>query len=236
MLKIGIIGGLSSQSTAQYYININKKYVEIFGTFSRAEIIIFSVNLQMIMLYAIKSQWEKIASIFIDIACRLQEIGADFVVIPCNSFHIIAEDVQNAIKIPLLNIIDSVGRNVLHCGYSKIGLLGSDFTAKNSFYTRRLLNRYNLSVVLPSAHFQQTLHHIIVSELCYGILSSESKHFVKFLCENMYAEQKCEAIVLACTELPLLLRPQDTIVPLILSTDVHSNDIVNYSLGFYEQD
>ncbi|NNM58231.1 MAG: amino acid racemase [Legionellales bacterium] len=230
MKVIGIIGGLSYESTSQYYLDINKISMKKLGGYNKLEIIIISVNLDDIMAYANKDEWHKITSIFINTAMRLEKMGADFIVIPCNSFHIVADNVQQAVNVPILNIIDCVGSHIQALGFSKIALLGSKFTMENEFYHQRLHNHFNILTMMPDAEERDKLHSIILNELCLGIFLNKSKNFVKKLCKKMREQYGCQAIILGCTELPMILHQDEINIPLVPTTDVHAEYIVKFAM------
>ena len=233
MKRIGMVGGLSYESTAKYYLDINKKAMQRLEGYNQLEIVLVSVNFNEVMHYAGCNDWNQLYLLFMDAAIKLERARVDFIVIPCNSFHIIADRLQQAINVPLLNIIDCVASYIQSNSYSKVALLGTKFTMENGFYRDRLLKKFNIKTEIPNREDRDNLHDIIFKELCYGLFTEKSKNFINNLCENLQTQKNCEAVILGCTELPMILRPSDTQVPLILSTDIHADCIVDYCL---EQD
>ena len=230
MKRVGMIGGLSYESTSQYYLDINKKAMKRLGGYNQLEIILISVNFDEVMYHANRSDWHKICYIFINAALRLEKMGAEFIIIPCNSFHIVADKVQQAIDVPLLNIIDCVGNDIKKRNYSKVALIGTKFTMENEFYRERLLKKFNIATEIPNDKDRNELHDIIFNELCHGMFHNTSKNFIRTLCEELHSKSGCEAVILGCTELPMILRPKDTSVPLILTTDLHADCVVDFSI------
>ena len=227
---IGMIGGLSYESTVDYYVRINQRFVSELGGHNTPEIIIVNVNFEQTIQAANEKKWSVITHMFVCAAKKLEKAGADFIVIPCNGLHIVADDVQRHVSIPLLNIIDCVGRYIQGEHFRKVGLLGTRITMENDFYRDRLFTQFGIGACIPDKANRVKLHQVIYNELCYGKFNAVTKKFIKMLCYKLQ-EQGCEAIILGCTELPLILQENDIDMPLILTTHIHASDASDIGLG-----
>lgn len=231
MKKVGIIGGLSYESTAKYYIDINKGTASLHQGLSEVELIIVNANLKRIINYAEDKAFALLANYFINIAQQLEKAGADFIIIPCNSFHNVADEVQAAINIPLLNMIDCVGEYIVQHAYSRVALMGSAYTMDTDFYQERLFAKFQVETLVPDHFDRKKLHQIIVEELCQGTFANTSRHYIQKLGQKLYEEYQCDAIILGCTELPMIVKQCDVSYPTISSTDIHINSIVSEILN-----
>lgn len=230
MKKIGLIGGLSFGSTSEYYTSIMRLSNSYLGGYQTAELVMVSINPNEIIHAVQGNDWNKAASILISAAKELEVMGASCIVLPCNTLHYLADIIQDAITIPILNIIDCVGRYIEQESFHRIALLGSNFTMENDFYHKKLKNKYQIEVVMPDENTRNRLHHIIFKELCFGKLMDESKNYVIRLCNTLFQNNYCDGIVLGCTELPLLVKQNDVLPSLIDTIQLHVTEAIQFIL------
>lgn len=227
--KVGIIGGLSCESSAEYYLRITRKAKEYFGGHYTAEVLMVSVNTGIAVDAAHKNNWDSIADLMLEAAFKLEKMGADCIIIPCNTLHKVAGRVQKNISIPLLNIMDSVGRYIKRHAYSRVALLGTQFTMEDHFYRDYISQTYNIEIEIPDQNNRNKVHNIIFNELCYGVMKKSSKKFIVNLCHELQAQRHCEAVILGCSELPLLIKSSDVLIDLIDTIEIHSDDVVKFA-------
>lgn len=226
--KIGIIGGLSPESTVSYYLHITRSYVKRFGDYGYPEIVIYSVNLEKYHTWRRADRWDIVAENLIAAARNLRRAGADFALIATNTMHKVFDIVQDAVTLPLINIIDVTGAKARQAGYKKLGLLGTAYTMSDGFYHDRIA-RFGVKVVVPHDEDQRTVHRIIVEELVQGQLVESSRAaYVRIASE--LAALGAEGIILGCTEIPLLLKQQDAPVPLLDTAIIHAEAALDYAL------
>ena len=227
--KIGIIGGLSPESTVSYYLYITRKYVELFGDYSYPEIIIYSVNLEKYHQWREENRWDKITIDLIDAADKLKQAGADFGLIATNTMHKVFTEVQAKTKLPLLHILTPAIDAIKKAGIKKVGLLGTRFTISEAFYKDELILN-GLTPVTPTDEQQKIIHQIIEQELVRGILTDDSKG--KYLdVINYLIGQGAQGIILGCTEIPLLIRQNDCAVPVFDTAILHADAALKFALA-----
>ncbi len=218
--KIGIIGGLSPESTVSYYLHITRTYVEKFGDDSYPEIIIYSVNLEDYHRWRSENRWDLIIEDMADIANKLQVAGADFGLIATNTMHKVFAQVQQKTTLPLLNLIDVTAGEARRKNIQTIGLIGTKYTMSEDFY-RVGLKDNNLSVLVPCAEDQEIIHKIIVEELVRGKILPQSKSaYLKII--KKLQQQGAEGVILGCTEIPLLIKQHDCDIPVIDTATIHA--------------
>ncbi len=218
--KIGIIGGLSPESTVSYYLHITRSYFKKFGTHSYPEIIIYSVNLENYHQWRSEDRWDLIAEDLVKAANFLLLAGAQLGLIATNTMHKVFEIVQVGTNLPLINIIDITANYAKERKLKKLALLGTSYTMSQSFYKAGLAS-HGLSVVVPSPEDQAILHRIIVEELVCGEIKEVST-FLYLEIINKMQKQGAEAIILGCTEIPLLITQKDCELPLIDTAKIHA--------------
>lgn len=229
MKTIGLIGGMSWESSLEYYRIINEQVKEKLGGLHSAKSLMYSVDFDEIEKLQHQGNWKEATNMMIDAAKRLESGGADFVVICTNTMHKMADDVQSNIKIPLLHIADATAEKIKAKGLKKIGLLGTKFTMEEDFYKGRLINNYGLDVLIPDEKDRQIVHDIIYHELCLGNVNQSSKdQFIRII--NKLVDNGAEAAILGCTEIPLLVQQKDVKVLLFDTTRIHAESAVEYSL------
>ena len=228
MKTIGIIGGMSWESSLLYYRLVNEGVRQRLGGLHSAELLMFSVDFAPVEQLQHAGDWDGAADILIDAARRLEAAGADFFLIATNTMHQVAEPVAAAVSIPLLHIADATADILLQQKLRRVGLLGTAFTMELDFYRQRLEHR-GIEVVIPEMHDRQMVHDIIYQELCRGRIDDDSRDVYLAIIERM-REQKIEGVILGCTEIGLLLQPQHTDIRLFDTTEIHAARAVDYAL------
>jgi aspartate racemase len=230
MKTIGLIGGMSWESSLEYYRIINEQIKEKLGGLHSAKSLMYSVDFDEIEKLQHQGNWDEATKLMIDAAQKLEKGGADFVVICTNTMHKMAEAVQSNIKIPLLHIADATAEKIKTAGLKKIGLLGTKFTMEEDFYKGRLINKYGLEVVIPNDQDRQIVHDVIYDELCLSEINQSSKdQFIRII-KNL-VDSGAEAVILGCTEIPLLIQQKDIEVLLFDTTRIHAESAVEFSLN-----
>lgn len=228
MKTIGLIGGMSWESSSEYYRIINEEVKQRLGGFHSAKCILFSVDFEEIEICQRNGEWEKTAAILTNAARSLQAAGADFIVICTNTMHKVAAEIQAGVGIPVLHIADITAQQVLSKGIKTIGLLGTSYTMEQDFYKSRLETR-GIKVLIPKATDRVIVNTVIYNELCLGQVNDESRARYRKIIEELI-EQGAEGIILGCTEIGLLVKPEDSNVPLFDTTVIHAIGSVNYAL------
>ena len=228
MKTIGLIGGMSWESTAEYYRIINEAVKERLGGFHSAKIVMYSVDFKEIRELQLEARWDEATNLMIDAARRVERGGADFVLICTNTMHKMAEEVEASISIPLLHIADVTAERIISSGLKKVGLLGSAFTMEQDFYKGRLIDKYGLEVVIPSQIKRQVVDNIIFNELCLGEIKDSSRGQIKTIMGNL-VDDGAQGIILGCTELPSLIKQKDCSVPLFDTTAIHAKAAAEYA-------
>ena len=240
MKTIGLIGGMSWESTAEYYQIINETVQERLGRLQSARIVMYSVDFEDVEQLQHEGKWDEAATLMIDAAKRVEGAGADFVLICTNTMHKMANEVAASINIPLLHIADATAERIVSSGSKKIALLGTKFTMEQDFYKDRLAKRNKLDVLIPDETSRQVIHDIIYKELCLGKTRNSSREQLKAILQN-FIDDGAQGIILGCTELPLLMKQYDRTVPLFDTAKIHAHAAVEYALKYdgqvqYRQD
>ena len=229
MKTIGLIGGMSWESSLEYYRIINEQVKEKLGGLHSAKSLMYSLNFAEIEKLQHQGKWDKLTSVMIKAAQNLEKGGADFVLICTNTMHKMADDVQDNINIPLLHLVDTTADKIKQNRLKKVGLLGTKFTMEEDFYKGRLMNKYGLDVIIPNEKDRKIIHQVIYQELCLGNIKKSSKdRYIEII--NKLIESGAEAVILGCTEIPLLIQQEDVKVPLYDTTAIHAEAAVEYSL------
>jgi aspartate racemase len=226
--KIGILGGMSPESTAEYYQYITRGYTRRFGDHGYPEIIIYSVTFQPYIEWPKTGRWDVVAQGLGQAARALQDAGADFVIIATNTMHMVAEEIRAQIDIPLLSLVDVVADAVRAKGITNVGLLGTAFTMSNRFY-HKVLEKRGIQVITPNAGDQAYVNRVIYDELVNGDLKAESRAGYLQVIERL-REQGAQGVILGCTEIPLLIKQTDTDLPLFDTTLLHAEAALAYAL------
>ena len=228
MKKIGLIGGLTWESTAEYYRLINEMVHERLGKRHSAEMIVGSFDFNPIDRMMTKNNWDGIAELLFEMARNLEKAGAECLLICCNTLHKVADRVERPGGAKLIHIVDVIVKEIISRGMKKVGLMGSIYTMKQDFYRDRLA-RQGIEIVIPEENEMKIIMEVIETELGVGkIKESSRKYFLEII--NKLKAEGAEGVILGCTEIPLLIRKEDTSVVLFDSTWLHSAAAVNFAL------
>ena len=221
MKLLGLIGGMSWESTSLYYAAINRRIREKAGGLHSAHLLMYSVDFAEIEILQRAGEWEKAGVVLAIAASSLEKIGAKGLVLCTNTMHIVASQIEAKIRIPLFHIADPTGEAIRKGGFKKVGLLGTRFTMEEEFYKERLERRFGLEVIVPEVEGRDTVHSIIYEELCNGVVREESRVSYVKVCERLI-KRGVECIILGCTEIGMLLTEKDVPVPLFDTTMLHA--------------
>jgi len=227
MKTIGLIGGLSWESTSEYYSYINRFVKEKLGGLHSAKCLLHSFDFQEMVDLQHNGDWDQATNHMINAAKTLENGGADMIVICTNTMHKMAPEIINEVKIPLLHIVDAVAEKINEQGMRKVGLLGTKFTMEQPFY-KEYLSKHGIEVVIPNEEDRKIVHDVIYNELCKGDFKEASKDKYIQIINRLY-KQGAEGIILGCTEIPLLVKQEDTFVPLFDSTLLHAKAAVDFA-------
>ncbi|MBD1557099.1 aspartate/glutamate racemase family protein [Vibrio sp. S9_S30] len=230
MKVIGMIGGMSWESTTSYYRAINTLTNQRLGGFHSAKICLYSVDFAEIEALQRAGEWSKMADILSNAATSLESAGAECILICTNTMHKVAPEVQSSVSIPLIHIADPTGNALVSNGITKVGLLGTRFTMEQAFYRERIEKKFGVSVVVPNERQQADVHRVIYEELCHGQILDASKSIYLDVIDAL-SEQGAQAIILGCTEIALLVKPSDTAIPLYDTTHLHAQSAVEFALA-----
>lgn len=226
--KIGIIGGLSPESTVSYYLHITRTYIERYGDCSYPEILIYSVNLENYHRWRDENRWDLIAEDLILSAKSLENAGADFGIIATNTMHKVFDAVKDQVGLPLIHLIEVTAEKAKAMGLRKLGLLGTQYTMSDGFYHEKI-SQYGLEAIVPDSKDQNIIHKIIVDELVRGKLLEESRsEYLRII--NELIASGAEGIILGCTEIPLLIKQNDTPVPLLDTAIIHAEAALEFAI------
>ncbi len=231
---IGLIGGMSWESSAEYYRIINQAVRDRLGGLSSARCLMWSFDFGEIEALQHAGRWDDAAALMIDAARRLERGGADFFLICTNTMHRMAEQVQAAVAIPLLHIADATAERIKAQGIRRVGLLGTAFTMEQDFYKGRLRHRFGLDVLVPEADDRAVVHRVIYQELVQGRAEPVSRDAYRAVIARL-VERGAEAVILGCTEIMLLVKPEDSAVPLFDTTAIHAEAAVARALSVVPQ-
>ena len=231
MKTIGIIGGMSWLSTAEYYRIINEETRNKLGGLHSAKILMYSEDFAEIEQLQTEGNWPELTRRMITDAQRLENGGADSIVIATNTMHKTADDVQANIHIPVINIIDVTGQKVKENGYTKVILLGTKYTMEQDFYKGRLENKYNLTVIVPNQTERDYIHSVIFDELCQGQIKNESREEFKRIINRLADEEGAQGVILGCTEIPLLITQKDVNITVFDTTVIHAKAAAAFALN-----
>jgi len=230
MKTIGMIGGMSWESTVSYYKALNRGVKEALGESHSAKIWLYSLDFEEIKTLQHQGEWQKAAEILSAAAQKIEIAGADFLLICTNTMHKVASEVQAGISIPLLHIADITAEILIADGVTKVGLLGTQFTMDEDFYKGRVSEKYGIEVIVPEKPQQEIVHNIIYSELILGEIKDDSRQRYLEVIDQLYA-QGAQAVILGCTEIALLVQQHHTEVPLYDTTEIHAAQAVKLALS-----
>lgn len=227
--RIGILGGMSPESTVEYYQYITHAYTERFGNYGYPEVIIYSVSFQPYVDWPEQDRWDLVAQGLSEAAQKLESAGADFVVIATNTMHLVFDQVQASVSVPMLSLLDAVGKAILSRGMKTVGLLGTKFTMEKTFY-QDALARKGIAILVPDAGDREYVNTVIYNELVAGQIRDASRAgFVAII--KKLAERGAEGVILGCTEIPLLVSEADAGLSLFDTTVIHAEAALNYALA-----
>lgn len=229
MQTIGLIGGMSWESSAEYYRLINQLTQKKLGGANSAKSLMISVNFGELEKLQHKGHWNVLEQNMVDAARQLQAGGANFIVLCTNTMHRFAEAIETAVNIPFLHIADATAKQIKTCDIKNVGLLGTRFTMEQDFYKQRLIDVYGLNVIIPNEQDRNAIHRIIYDELVKGIIREESRIIYREIIARLI-DDGAEAIILGCTEIMLLVEQSDSAVPVFDTTTIHAHAAVEKAL------
>jgi aspartate racemase len=230
MKTIGLIGGMSWESTAVYYKLINELIRQRLGGLHSAKILLYSFDFHEIAALQNNGDWQSAAAMLSNAALKLESAGADVLLICTNTMHLVYHQVAQAVKIPLIHIADPAASAVQRVGLGKVGLLATRFTMEQDFYIKRFKEHYNIDVIVPDTNDRQIVHEIIYNELCKGVTSDYSRQQYLKIIQNLI-EGGAEAVILGCTEIGMLISQPDVAVPVFDTTHLHAQAAVEFCLS-----
>jgi aspartate racemase len=228
MKTIGLIGGMSWESTVPYYRLINEAIKQQLGGLHSARIVLYSVDFHEIEQLQRSGDWATAGELLAEAARTLEAAGADFLVLCTNTMHKVAPAIEEAVQIPLLHVVDAAATAIRAAGWTRVGLLGTRFTMEQAFYTERL-QAHGLQVLIPEQAERELVHRVIYEELCLGKIEDASRDAYRSIMAGLVA-QGAQAIILGCTEIALLVAPQDATVPLFDTTAIHARKAAELAL------
>lgn len=229
MKTIGLIGGMSWESSLEYYRIVNETVKEKLGGLHSCKCLMYSVDFGVIEALQHQNKWDELTKLMIEAAQNLKHGGADFIVICTNTMHKMAPEIETATGLNVLHIADVTGAAISKDQIQKVGLLGTRFTMEGDFYKKRLKDNYDIEVIIPEDTDRQIIHDIIYNELCLGVIKDDSRQkyidIINKLCAN-----GAEGIILGCTEIPLLIKQSDVLIPVYDTTKIHAESAVEFAL------
>lgn len=230
MKTIGLIGGMSWESTVSYYQTINRIVAAHLGGLHSAKILLYSVDFAEIEQLQMAGRWTEAGELLAEIAARLEAAGADFLVLCTNTMHKLAGAIESRVRIPLLHIADPTADAIVQAGFQMVGLLGTRFTMEQDFYKARLAGRYGLKVLIPDGKDIEIVHRVIYDELCHGKISDASRIAYRGVMARL-CDQGAQCIILGCTEIGMLVGAADAPVLLVDTTALHARAAALRAIG-----
>ncbi|PGM95637.1 aspartate/glutamate racemase family protein [Bacillus cereus] len=228
MKTIGLIGGMSWESTSEYYRILNEEIKSRLGGLHSAKCLINSVDFEEIERFQSNGDWDGAGEVLGNAAYSLQNGGADFIIICTNTMHKVVEKIKENINIPVLHIADTTAKEIKRKGIQTIGLLGTKYTMEQDFYKSRI-EENNIKVIVPLENNREKINEIIYTELCLGKITSQSREYYKTVIEEL-VQKGAQGIILGCTEIGLLVKQEDVSVPIFDTTFIHAIEAVNVAL------
>ncbi len=226
--RIGILGGMSPESTVAYYEFITRTFTERFGDYGYPEVIIYGVSFQAYVDWPNEGRWDLVAQGLREAAQRLEAAGADFILVATNTMHLVFDEVQAGVRVPMLSLLDAVGDAILARGMKTVGLLGTKFTMEKTFYHEALARR-GITTLVPEAGDREYVNDVIYNELDAGQIRDESRAGFVAIIQRL-AARGAEGVILGCTEIPLLVSEADAGVPLFDTATLHAEAALDYAL------
>jgi aspartate racemase len=229
MKTIGLVGGMSWESTQEYYRIINETVKERLGGFHSAKLVMVSVDFAEIEPLQHRGEWDRMAEMLVGAFRRIEAAGADFGLLCTNTMHKVFDEIRKNVSIPLVHIADVTGREIRARGLQRVGLLGTLFTMEQDFYKGKLAADYGLEVLIPDEAERQVIHAVVYNELCLGTVKEASREAFKKIIRRL-EERGAQGIILGCTEIPLLVTQEDHMLPLFDTTELHARAAVDLAL------
>ncbi|MRX40760.1 amino acid racemase [Flavobacterium sp. LC2016-23] len=230
MKTIGLIGGMSWESSSLYYQIINRTVQEKLGGVHSAKLLLYSVDFNEIAVLQKEGNWEELAQLMIDAAQKLEKGGADFIVLCTNTMHKVSDAIEKNVSVPLVHIVDATAEKIQEKSIKKIGLLGTSFTMEQDFFKVRLFEKHKIETLIPNEKQRADIHHIIYEELVKGIINTDSRNiFLEIITDLIH--KGAEAIILGCTEIELLITNEYTDAELFNTAEIHAKKAVEFSLA-----
>jgi len=229
MKTIGLLGGMSWESTLTYYKAINEGVKKELGGLHSAKIVLYSVDFSEIEKLQDTRQWNKAGALLSEAAKGVQRAGADFLLLCTNTMHNVVSQIEENIDIPVLHIADATAEELLRNNVKKAGLLGTKFTMEQDFYKNRIRKKFGIDIIIPDEEERKTVHSIIYDELCLGIMNYTSEEKILEIIKRL-SENGAEAVILGCTEIPMIIGQEDTNIPLYDTTLIHADAAVKKAL------
>lgn len=230
MKTIGIIGGMSWESSLEYYRIMNEGAKARLGNVHSAKCLMFSFDFKEVEELQHEGKWEELTQMMVDQAMNLKAGGAEFIVIATNTMHLMAPDIEKATGLKVLHIADATGEKIKEQGLKKVALLGTKFTMEGTFYKKVLKEVHGIDVIIPSEEDRQIVHDVIYHELIQGTINVESKKAYAKIIEKL-ANNGAEGVILGCTEIPALIKKEDVSIPIFDTTTIHSEAAIAYALA-----
>ncbi len=228
MKTIGLIGGMSWESTVSYYQIINREIKKKLGGFHSSKCILYSVDFHEIEECQSSGEWDKSADILTNAALSLEKAGADFIIICTNTMHKVADAIQKKLHVPLLHIAEVTAEELLKNSVTNVALLGTRYTMEQDFYKSKLID-HGIKVIIPEENDREFINHTIFQELCLGIMNEASRQQLLSICSKLY-DQGAQGIILGCTEIGLLINQESVDIPLFDTTLIHAKSAARYSM------
>lgn len=230
MKLVGLIGGMSWESSAEYYRILNQGVRDRLGPTASARCLLWSFDFSEIEDLQHKGDWEGLTALMVDASRRLENAGAELLLICTNTMHRTAPAIEASVRVPLLHIADPTAQRVRAAGFERVGLLGTAFTMQQEFYKGRLSQRHGLNVIVPDKVDRTTVHRIIYEELVAGKMMAPSRDAYRTIIGRL-VERGAQAVILGCTEIMLLVRPEDSVVPIFDTTALHAQAAIEMALS-----
>lgn len=229
MKTLGLIGGMSWESSIEYYKLINEKTRELLGGHHSCQSIMYTVDFDEIVKLQHEGKWAELDVIMADAAKKLEDAGADLIILCTNTMHLCTKAILEKISVPFLHIAEATGQEIIARKLKKVGLLGTKFTMEKDFYKEVLRNKFDIEIILPNQQEMDRVHAIIYQELVHGLIKEESREEYKMIIRRM-EEAGAEGVILGCTEIPLLISPSDVNIPIFDTTTIHATKAVEWLL------
>jgi aspartate racemase len=230
MKTIGMIGGLSWESSLEYYRIVNEEIKERLGGLHSCQCLMYSVDFAAVAALQHQGEWGKLGALMADAARRVERGGAELLIICSNTMHKLADDIAGQTGIPLLHIADAAAAEIKAQGLGKVGLLGTRFTMEGDFYRTRIREKHGIDVIIPDAADRETVHAVIYEELVLGVINPASRRRFQEIIGRL-AAAGAQGVILGCTEIPLLVGQQDSALPLFDTTRIHARQAVALALA-----